>query len=137
MKIILSFIILILFLFNHSYSDDEKAKSWNNANEMPEKARPNDATISLFEERKKNFIDNRRRQGRLYTVEPIGNAKNFKFEKNLSSSKLEKQLSKGFLLSYLFYDKGVIKYDVKAKDGRFKEDINNETLFYTHSTEKV
>tara|TARA_B100000963_G_scaffold152970_1_gene133241 strand:+ start:219 stop:1466 length:1248 start_codon:yes stop_codon:yes gene_type:complete len=136
MKIILSLIILNLFLFNHSYSDDGKAKSWNNANEMPEKARPNDATISLFEERKKNFIDNRRRQGRLYTVEPIDNAKNFKFEKNLSSSKLEKQLSKGFLLSYLFFENGVIKYDGKAKDGRFKEDINNETLFYTHSTGK-
>ena len=136
MKIILSLIILIFFLFNHAYSDDEKAKSWNGANEMPEKARPNDATISLFEERKKSHIENRRRQGRLYIIEPKGNAKNFNFEKNLISSKLEKQLSKGFLLSYLFYDNGVVKYDGVAKDGRFKEDINNETLFFTHSTGK-
>ena len=69
-------------------------------------------------------------------IEPKGNAKNFNFEKNLASSKLEKQLSKGFLLSYLFYDNGIIKYDGKAKDGRFKKDITNETIFFTHSTGK-
>ena len=112
-----------------------KAISYNDKHELPEHARPNDATISLYEERKKRFID-KRRQGRLYIIEPKGNAKNFNFEKNLASSKLEKQLSKGFLLSYLFYDNGIIKYDGKAKDGRFKKDITNETIFFTHSTGK-
>ena len=126
--------VLGLLLVNSSYS--EEANSHGGALELPESARPNDATISLFEERKKNFIEQRRREGRLYTVSPKGNAKNFNFEKNLVSSKLEKQLSKGFLLSYLFYDNGIIKYDGKAKDGRFKKDITNETLFYTHSTGK-
>ena len=42
----------------------------------------------------------------------------------------------GYLLSYLFYDNGVIKYDGKAKKGRFEEDITDKTLFYTHSTGK-
>ena len=136
MKKILSLIIFILFFFNHSYSNDEKAKSWNNANEMPEKARPNDATISLFEERKKRFIENQRRKGDLYIIEPKGNAVKFKYEKNLDSVSLKKELSKGYILSYLFYDNGIIKYDGLAKKGRFKEDITNETLFFTHSVGK-
>ena len=129
-------LILLNLLFTNAYSDDGKAVSYGGANELPEDARPNDATISLFEERKKRFINKQRRQGRLYTVAPKGNAKKFTYEKNLSSLKLEKQLSEGFLLSYLFYDNGIIKYDGKAKKRRFKKDITNETMFYTHSTGK-
>ena len=132
----------ILFLTNSSYSDlysvpaKGEANSHGGAIELPESARPNDATISLFEERKKLFIERRRREGRLYTVPPKGNAKKFTYEKNISSSKIDKQLSEGYLLSYLFYDNGVIKYDGKAKKGRFRDDITDETLFYTHSTGK-
>jgi hypothetical protein len=136
MKKLLGIVVICSLLGGNAYADDGKAVSYGGVSELPEDARPNDATISLFEERKKRFIDKRRRQSRLYIIEPKGNAKNFDFEKNLISSKLEQQLSKGFLLSYLFYDNGVVKYDGKAKDGRFKEDINNETLFFTHSTGK-
>ena len=117
---ILSLIILSLFIAKNVFAD----------NEMPEKARPDDKTISLYEYKKKIFIKNRRDQGRLYTIKPKGNAKVFNYEKNILSSKLESQLSKGYLLSYLFYDKGVIKYDGKAKDGRFLENITNK-LFFT------
>ena len=123
---ILSLIFLSLFITTKGFSD----------NEMSEKTRPDDKTISLYEYKKKLFIQNLRGPGHLYTIKPKGNAKVFNYEKNISSSKLESQLSKGYLLSYLFYDKGVIKYDGKAKDGRFQENITNKTLFYTHSTGK-
>ena len=136
MKKLLGIVVLGLLLVNSSYSDDGKAISYNNALELPEHARPNDATISLFEERKEKFIKERRRQNRLYTIAPKGNAAKFTYEKNLPSLKLEKQLSEGFLFSYLFYDNGVIKYNGIAAEGRFKKDITNETLFYTHSTGK-
>ena len=136
MKKLLGILVLGLLLVNSSYSDDGKAISYNNALELPEHARPNDATISLFEERKEKFIKKRRRLNRLYTIAPKGNAAKFTYEKNLPSLKLEKQLSEGFLLSYLFYDNGVIKYNGIAAEGRFKKDITNETLFYTHSTGK-
>ena len=136
MKKLLGILVLGFLLVNSSYSDDGKAISYNNALELPEHARPNDATISLFEERKEKFIKKRRRLNRLYTIAPKGNAANFTYEKNLPSLKLEKQLSEGFLLSYLFYDNGVIKYNGIAAEGRFKKDITNETLFYTHSTGK-
>ena len=127
MKKVLIFIIFTLFLTNSSYSDlysvpaKGEANSHGGAIELPESARPNDATISLFEERKKSFIEQRRSGGRLYTVPPKGNAKKFTYEKNISSSKVDKQLSEGYLLSYLFYDNGVIKYDGKAKKGKGKK----------------
>ena len=72
-----------------------KAISYNGVHELPEHARPNEATISLFEERKKKFIKRRRREGRLYTIAPKGNAVKFTYQKNLPSLKLEKQLSEG------------------------------------------
>ena len=136
MKKLLGIVVLSLLVSGSAYANKEKANSHGGANELPESARPNDATISLFEVRKKNFIDRRRSQGRLYTVPPKGNAKKFTYEKNISSSKVDKQLSKGFLLSYLFYDNGVIKYDGMAKKGRFRDDVTDKTLFYTHSTGK-
>ena len=102
MKKLLSLITLSLLLAFSSSSDDGKAISYNNAHELPEHARPNDATISLFEERKKEFIKKRRKQGRLYTIPPKGNATKFTYQKNLPSLKLKKQLSEGFLLSYLY-----------------------------------
>jgi len=113
-----------------------KAISYNDKAELPEHVHPNDATISLYEVRKKRFIKRRRREGRLYTIAPKGNAVKFTYQKNLPSLKLEKQLSEGFLLSYLFYDNGVIKYNGIAAERRFKKDITNETLFFTHSTGK-
>jgi len=103
---------------------------------LPEQARPNDATISLFEERKNKFIKKRKKQKRLYTIKPKGNAIEFNYDKNLTSLTLEKELSEGFILSYLYYENGVVKYNGTALDGRFKKDITNKTLFYTHSTGK-
>ena len=86
MNKILYLIIFVLFLTNSSYS--EEANSHGGALELPESARPNDATISLFEKRKKLFIERRRREGRLYTVPPKGNAKKFTYEKNILVRKL-------------------------------------------------
>ena len=136
MKKLLEIVVLGLLWCNIGFADDRKAVSYGGAHELPEDARPNDATISLIEERKKKFIKRRRREGRLYTIAPKGNAVKFTYQKNLPSLKLEKQLSEGFLLSYLFYDNGVIKYNGIAAERRFKKDITNETLFFTHSTGK-
>ena len=61
MKKVLIFIIFTLFITNSSYSDlysvpaKGEANSHGGAIELPQSARPNDATISLFEERKKKF----------------------------------------------------------------------------------
>ena len=136
MKKLLGIIVLGLLLSGNAHADDGKAVSYGGAHELPEHARPNDATISLFEERKNKFIKKRKKQKRLYTIKPKGNAIEFNYDKNLTSSTLEKELSEGFILSYLYYENGVVKYNGTALDGRFKKDITNKTLFYTHSTGK-
>jgi len=118
------------------YQHNLDIKTYNGVLQLPEDARPNDDTIAYFEIRKLMFIERLRERGRIYTIEPKGNAVEFSFDKNLPSSTLEKELSEGLILSYLFYDNGVIKFNGKAKNGRFIEDINDETLFFTHSTGK-
>ena len=72
----------------------------------------------------------------MYSIKPQGNSETFKISKNPQSKILDKQLSKGYILSYLYYDNGTIKYNGIPKPGRFRSDIDNKTLFFTHSTGK-
>ena len=104
--------------------------------ELPENVQPNDATISLYEDRRFELIERRRSEDRLFKITPKGNAQPFKQETILTSNALKNELAYGYLLSYLYYDNGIIKYDGKAIDSRFAKDISNETLFATHSTGK-
>jgi hypothetical protein len=104
--------------------------------ELPQFVRPNDATISLYEERRFNLIKLRDSQGRLYTIKPKGNAIEYVDQPNKPSETLNTELSKGYILSYLYYEKGVIKYNGKASDGRFDRNIDDEMPFFSHSTGK-
>ena len=104
--------------------------------EIPERERPNDATISLYEDGRRDFFTQLNSRGNMYTVSPKGNAETFKSVNNIKSETLEKQLAKGYILSYLFYDDGTIKYNGLPKSGRFDRDIDDQTLFFTHSTGK-
>ena len=52
MKKILGIIALSLLLSGNAFADKKKANSHGGTHELPESARPNDATISLFETRK-------------------------------------------------------------------------------------
>lgn len=109
---------------------------YKSMHELPENARPNDATISLYEDGKRNFLIMRKGQERLYTIEPIGNSVSFKSNPNPKSKTLSQGLEEGYLLSYLYYKKGTIIYDGKATKGRFSRDVTDETIFFTHSTGK-
>lgn len=112
------------------------AVDYNTGWEMPEKARPNDATLSLYNNKRINFINRWRSKGWMYTIKPKGNAVPFEFVPNLPSARLDNEMEKGFLYSYLYYDNGVVKYNGKAKDGRFDRNITDEMHFYTHSSGK-
>ena len=95
-----------------------------------------DATISLFEERK-NFIKHEENKAIIHWLQPKGNALNLIYDKNLPSSTLEKELSEGFILSYLYYENGVIKYNGTAKMDVLKK-ILRIKLYFTHTQlEKV
>jgi hypothetical protein len=104
--------------------------------EIPEMERPNDATISLYEDGRRHFLEVLKEQREIYTIAPKGNAEPFKITKNPKSKILETQLSEGYILSYLYYDNGIIKYNGLPKSGRFDRDIDNKTQFFTHSTGK-
>jgi CubicO group peptidase (beta-lactamase class C family) len=112
------------------------AISYSESHEILESARPNDATISMYEDRKSNFIKRQKRRGNVYAIQPIGNKVDFVINTNPISLTLEKELASGYILSYIFYEKGIIKYDGKAVNGRFTSDISDKTVFFTHSTGK-
>ena len=96
--------------------------------ELPPNIRPNDATISLYNDKRINFIELLRSFGNLYTVKPKGNAVRFKQYPNPASLTLEKELSEGYILNYVFYDDGVVKYNGKAATGRLNQDVDDEAL---------
>lgn len=104
--------------------------------ELPQNVRPNDATISHYEERKAEMLSRRDQYGNLYIIKPKGNSVDFFVDENKPSEILEKELSEGYILSYLYYENGRVKYNGKAKNGRFKNDITDETIFFSHSTGK-
>lgn len=114
-----------------------KAVSYNRPfQELPENIRPNDATISLYQERRLNLIRKRGWGGRLYTIKPKGNAVDYKEQPKKSSEVLDAALTTGYLFSYLYYENGTIKYNGKAMDGRFERNIDDEMPFFSHSTGK-
>ena len=104
--------------------------------EIPELERPNDATISLYEDGRREFFKTLKNGGNMYSISAKGNAEDFEYAVNPENKILEEQLSKGYILSYLYYDEGKIKYDGVPKLGRFRLPIEDETLFFTHSTGK-
>ena len=120
---------LFLIIFCIFFSSCQTISMRQNIVEFSEKARPNDEAISNSLEGHHSRIQRWKSQNRLYVVNPKGNAVDFKYEPNKKSLILEKELSEGYILSYLFYENGVIKYNGKAKDGRFNKNINDETLF--------
>ena len=63
-------------------------KSFNT--EIPEKERPNDATISLYEDGRRVFFQKRKLRGNMYSIPAKGNAEPFKITKNPKSKILEK-----------------------------------------------
>lgn len=104
--------------------------------ELPQNIRPNDATIALYNDKRLNFIESRRRQGRLYTINPVGNKRKINFGQKIESGTLATELSEGYLLSYIYYEDGEVKYNGKPPNDRYVKNIDDRTLFYTHSTGK-
>ena len=113
-----------------------KAIEYGYGPEIPEDARPNDATMSLYINKAKTFMRNQISKGEVYTVRPAGNAIPFDTDLSITSQTLEREFNEGYLLSYLYYDDGVVKYDAVPAKARFNKVINNDTYFFTHSTGK-
>lgn len=104
--------------------------------ELIGKARPNDATISYARQRKEEWTRQENQRGNIYEIVPAGNSVEFSKIENLESESLSRELATGYILSYLLYDNGMIVYDGVAAPGRFNNDIDDQSTFFTHSTGK-
>jgi CubicO group peptidase (beta-lactamase class C family) len=104
--------------------------------ELPQNIRPNDATIDLYINKRVRFIEQRRRQGRLYTVNPGKEVRKINFKGNIDSTAISSELTSGYLLSYIYYDNGGVSYNGKPPSSRYENRIDDRMLFYTHSTGK-
>ena len=115
---------------------EQRITDYRDAAEIPERARPNEATKRHYVTYQHYWIKDWINRGGGYRIAPAGNAVPFKVEGNRSSEKLEKELSSGSLLSYLYYDDGVIKYDGTPGPDRFNPTPDDDYYFFTHSTGK-
>lgn len=115
---------------------DGPAVQYDNFSEIPESARPNNATISLYEENRRIFFQRLLNGGNVYRIQSAGNAAPFLRDLLSESVTIEQELSDGYLLSYLYYENGAIRYDGLPPRDRFSRPVNNKTLFFTHSTGK-
>ncbi len=70
-----------------------------------------------------------------YDIKPGDESKKLK-QKLLKSEFLSNQLENNEILSYLYYDNGIVKYDQVVPENRFGFQINNKTLFRSNSVGK-
>ena len=114
----------------------EQAVQYENFSEIPESARPNNATIALYEDNRRIFLQRLISGGNAYRIRPAGNAVPFQEDLLPANPTIEQELSDGYLLSYLYYEDGVIRYNGLPPTERFNPAVDDQTLFFTHSTGK-
>ena len=113
------------------------AVDYGNGAEIPQSARPNDATIERYEFMRREFRDRLVAGENAYRIRPAGNAVAFREELLPANAAIDRELREGYVLSYLYYEDGAIRYDGTPPNDRFERaTINDETLFFTHSSGK-
>ncbi len=133
---VLAIAILTLTGCKTTSTNGQHITDYGDGVEIPERARPNEATKRYYLRAQNYWIRTNIRRGRGYRIAPSGNAEPFQAQANPPSKKLQKEFETGSLLSYLYYDNGVVKYDGLPVQGRFKTNPNDDTYFFTHSTGK-
>ena len=133
---VLAIAILTLAGCKTTSTNGQHITDYGDGVEIPERARPNEATKRYYLRAQNYWMRTNIRRGRGYRIAPSGNAEPFRAQANPPSKKLQKEFETGSLLSYLYYDNGVVKYDGLPVQGRFKTSPNDDTYFFTHSTGK-
>ena len=135
-SIILAMVVLTIAGCKTTPIERQSITAYGDGIEIPESARPNEATKQYYLIGQQDWIRNNIRRGRGYEILPSGNAQPFEIQPNQASEKLEKEFESGSLISYLYYDNGVIKYDGLPVSDRFTINLNDSYYFFTHSTGK-
>jgi len=105
-------------------------ESW----ELPEylSPEPNDATLNYYISK----LNNSYWRDARFTVDPQDKTAIGFVSEPMPSKFIEEQLNNTGLLSYIYYDKGIVKYDGVSPTGRFDVEINNKTPFRSASAGK-
>lgn len=115
---------------------EERIVDYGDGVELPEWARPNEATKQFYLLKHNEWMARNIKRGRGYKISPAGNAQEFEYSANPTNKKLEQEFKTGSLLSYLYYDDGIVKYDGLPQSGRFEGSPNDDSYLFTHSTGK-
>lgn len=135
-SIILTVVVLTIAGCKTTTIERQSVTAYGDGVEIPESARPNEATKQYYIAGQQNWIRSNIRRGRGYEISPSGNAQPFEIQPNPVSEKLTKEFESGSLISYLYYDNGVIKYNGLPVSDRFSVTLDDNYYFFTHSTGK-
>ena len=111
---------------NHSFS----------GHAMPEKARPNDATISLVEARKLAWKRQLEGRKKIVYIDPANNHETIPTTNIDTNKYLDQEFNDGYLLSFLYFDNGSIKHNRVPETGRLSSDITDDTFMWSYSSGK-
>lgn len=93
---------------------------------------PNDATLEYYYRQTASL---RLNTAQMYKVSP--SSKPRKFKKELETHKvIDREMAKATILSYLYYDDGIVVYDALPPEDRFEYKFNNRSYFPSHSMGK-
>ena len=93
---------------------------------------PNDATLEYYYRQTASL---RLNTAQMYKVSP--SSKPRKFKKELETHKvIDREMAKATILSYLYYDDGIVVYDALPSKDRFQYKFNEKSYFPSHSMGK-
>jgi CubicO group peptidase (beta-lactamase class C family) len=102
--------------------------------EIPDKIdwQPNDATLEYYY---RKTAELRLKTSQMYKVNPTSNPR--KFKKQIKSHEtIDREMAKSTILSYLYYDDGIVVYDALPPKDRFQYKFTDKSYFPSHSMGK-
>ena len=115
-------------------SDPYKIETFGNAWELPDSLpyQPNDATIFNYYLKNDIFVRSKYR-----SIEIPPSSKPFIFTSATEeNSELLRVMAEDTVLSYLYYEDGVVIYDALPPKSRFRKELNNQSYFSSNSVGK-
>ena len=93
---------------------------------------PNDVTLEYYYNKTASLRVN---TGQMYKISPISKPR--KFKKQIENHKtIDREMAKSTILSYLFYDDGIVVYDALPPKDRFQYKFTDKSYFPSHSMGK-
>lgn len=115
-------------------SGNEKVQYFDHCCEIPDNTdwQPNDATLEYYYRATSSL---RLNTSQMYKVSPTSKPRQFK--KQIETHKtIDREMAKSTILSYLYYDDGIVVYDALPPKDRFQYKFTDKSYFPSHSMGK-